>query len=89
MSPDKAVSEVPEADVFDVVDVDHLADGAGVDDFLDLQAGREVSQDVADGHHHSGLCASFGDLLAVSLVYGHRLLQKQVVPCRIFQAQLK
>jgi hypothetical protein len=36
------VGKVPESDVFDVVDVDHVTDGAAVDDLLDLEAWREV-----------------------------------------------
>jgi hypothetical protein len=36
--PDKAVSEMPEADVLHVVDVHHLAKGSTLDNFLDFQA---------------------------------------------------
>ena len=73
------MSKVPEANVLNMVNVDDLADGSRVDDVLDLQAWRKVSQDVADGDDDSGFCASLSDLLTVGLMHGHWLLQEQVI----------
>ena len=63
--PDKRMSEMPEPDVFNMIDVDHLTDGSRIDDFSDLQARRKVSEDVTNGHKNSGLIASRGNLFAI------------------------
>ena len=75
----EAVGEVPVSDVLGVVDGDHVPDGAALDDLLDLDDWREVSEDVAHGEEHAALLARRGDLAAVGLCHRHRLLHQHVV----------
>ena len=79
VAADEAVGEVPVADVLGVVDGDHVPDGAALDDLLDLDDWREVSEDVADGQVDPAALTGRRDLPAVGLRHRHRLLQQDVV----------
>ena len=80
VAADEGVRLVPPADGLEVLDADHVADRAAVDDVLHHRGVGRVAQHVRHAHHDPGPLGGLDDQARLLLGRRHRLLQQERQP---------